>query len=128
MSIIEVPKEEKKISQVPVLKEFEDIFLENLPGLYLDREIKFIINLVTGITPISKAPYCMAPAELKELKEQLQDLLHKKFIRSTYSPWEALVLFVKKDNSMRLCIDYRELNKVTIKNKYPLPQIEDLFD
>ena len=128
-SVIEVPEKEIKISQVPVVQDFVDVFPEDLPGLPPDREIEFVIDLVPGTAPISKAPYRMAPAELKELKEQLQDLLDKKFIRPSHSPWGAPVLFVKKkDGSMRLCIDYRELNKVTIKNKYPLPRIEDLFD
>ncbi|KAA0041947.1 ty3-gypsy retrotransposon protein [Cucumis melo var. makuwa] len=93
------------------------------------REIEFAIELELGTVPISKAPYRMAPAELKELKVQLQELLDKGFIRPSVSPWGAPVLFVKKkDGSMRLCIDYRELNKVTVKNKYPLPRIDDLFD
>jgi hypothetical protein len=94
-----------------------------------DREIEFTIELMPGTQPIHKAPYRMAPTELKELKEQLQDLLDRGFIQPSVSPWGAPVLFVKKkDGSMRLCIDYRELNKVTIKNKYPLPRIDDLFD
>ena len=94
-----------------------------------DRDVKFVIDLLPGTTPISKAPYRIAPAEMKELKAQLQDLLDKGFIRLSVSPWRAPVLFVKKkDGSMRLCIDYRELNKVTIKNWYPLLQIDDLFD
>ena len=81
------------------------------------------------ISPISKAPYHMAPTELKELKEQLQELLDKGFIRPSASPWGAPVLFVKKkDRIMGLCIDYRELNRVTVRNKYPLPRIDDLFD
>ena len=93
------------------------------------REIDFTIDLVPGTAPISKAPYRMAPAEMGELKEQLQDLLDKGYIRPSASPWGAPVLFVKKkDGGLRLCIDYRELNKVTIKNKYPLPRINDLFD
>ena len=91
--------------------------------------MEFTIELVPGTAPISKAPYPMAPVELKELKEQLQDLLDKGFIKPSVSPWGAPVLFVKKkDGSMRVCIDYRELNKVTIKNKYPLPRIDNLFD
>ena len=82
----------------------------------------FSIELVPRTQPISKAPYRMAPAELKELKNQLEELTNQHFIRPSVSPWGAPVLFVKKkDGSMRLCIDYRELNKVTIKNKYPLP-------
>ena len=81
-----------------------------------------------GTTPISKAPYRMAPAELKELRVQLQDLLDKGFMRQSVLPWGALVLFVKKmDCSMCMCIDYRQLNQVTIKNKYPLPRIDELF-
>ena len=84
---------------------------------------------MSGTQPISKAPYRMAPIELKELKNQLQELLDKGFIRPSVSPWGAPVLFVKKkDGTMRMCIDYRELNKATIKNKYPLPRIDDLFD
>ena len=94
-----------------------------------NREIEFEIELVPGTSSISKAPYRMAPAELQELYKQLQELLEKGFIRPSHSPWGAPVLFVKKkDGSMRLCIDYRELNKVTIKNKYPLPRVDDLFD
>ena len=105
------------------------MFPEDLPGLPPDREVEFSVDLVPGTTPISKTPYRMAPVELKALKEQLQELLDKGFIRPSVSPWGAPVLFVKKkDGSLRLCIDYRELNKVTVKNKYPLPQIDDLFD
>ena len=93
---------------------------------YLDC---FEILLQSGTAPISIAPYRMAPAELKELKVQLQELLDKGFIRPSVSPWGAPVLFVKKkDGTMRLCINYRQLNKVTIRNKYPLPRIDDLFD
>ncbi|KAL5545187.1 hypothetical protein UlMin_008971 [Ulmus minor] len=103
--------------------------LAKLPGLPPDREIQFEIELLPGTAPISKAPYRMAPAELKELQAQLQDLLDKKFIRPSHSPWGAPVLFVKKkDGTLRMCIDYRELNKVTVKNRYPLPRIDDLFD
>ncbi|KAL5553968.1 hypothetical protein UlMin_041370 [Ulmus minor] len=118
-----------KPEDVHVVRNFLEVFPEDLPGLPPDREIEFEIELLPGTSPISKAPYRMAPAELKELKEQLQELLDKKFIRPSYSPWGAPVLFVKKkDGTLRMCIDYRELNKVTIKNKYPLPRIDDLFD
>ena len=114
-----------ELADVRVVCRFPDVFPEELPGLPPDREIE----LLPGTAPISKAPYRMAPAELKELKQQLQELLDKKFIRPSYSPWGAPVLFVKKkDGSMRMCIDYRELNKVMIKNKYPLSRIDDLFD
>ncbi|KAL5574406.1 hypothetical protein UlMin_024003 [Ulmus minor] len=118
-----------KHEDVHVVKNFLEVFPEDLPGLPPDREIEFEIELLLGTSPISKAPYWMAPAELKELKEQLQELLDKKFIRPSYSPWGAPVLLMKKkDGTLMMCIDYRELNKVTIKNKYPLPQIDDLFD
>ena len=93
------------------------------------REVDFEIETIPGAAPISIAPYRMAPSELKELKKQLEELLEKGFIRPSTSPWGAPVLFVKKkDGSMRLCIDYRQLNRVTVKNKYPLPRIDDLLD
>jgi hypothetical protein len=127
--IKELSHEEKKIEDIPVVQEFLDVFPEDLPGLSLDREIEFCIELTPGTTPISKAPYRMAPAELKELKTQLQELLDKGFICPSVSLWGAPVLFVKKkDGTIRMCIDYRELNKITIKNKYPLLHIKDLFD
>ena len=114
---------------VPVVNEFSDVFPEDLPGLPPEREVEFGIDVIPGTQPISIPPYRMAPAELRELKEQLKDLLEKGFIRPSISPWGAPVLFVrKKDGSLRMCIDYRQLNKVTIKNKYPLPRIDDLFD
>ncbi|XP_069154406.1 uncharacterized protein [Solanum lycopersicum] len=113
----------------PVVSEFSEVFPTDLPGLPPDRDIDFCIDVEPGTRPISIPPYRMAPAELKELKEQLQDLLSKGFIRPSVSPWGAPVLFVKKkDGSMRMCIDYRQLNKVTIRNKYPIPRIDDLFD
>jgi hypothetical protein len=94
-----------------------------------DRDIEFIIELQPGTAPISKRPYRMPPNELAELKIQLQDLLDKGFIRPNASPWGCPALFVKKkDNSLRLCVDYCPLNAVTIKNKYPLPRIDILFD
>ncbi|KAL5570682.1 hypothetical protein UlMin_020279 [Ulmus minor] len=117
------------VEDVPIVRDFVDVFPEELPGLPPDREIQFEIELLPGTAPISKAPYRMAPAELKELQAQLQDLLDKRFIRPSHSPWGAPVLFVKKkDGTLRMCIDYRELNKVTVKNRYPLPRIDDLFD
>nr|GEV53034.1 reverse transcriptase domain-containing protein [Tanacetum cinerariifolium] len=117
------------IHDQPIVSEFLDVFPDELPGIPLVREGEFNIELIPGAEPISKAPYRMAPIELKELKDQLQELLERGFIRLSVSPWGALVLFVKKkDGSMRLCIDYRELNKITIRNRYPLPRINDLFD
>nr|GEV76960.1 hypothetical protein [Tanacetum cinerariifolium] len=111
-------------------KSYDDhVFPDELPGIPPVREVEFNIDLILGSEPISKAPYRMAPIELKELKDQLQELLERGFIRPSVSPWGAPVLFVKKkDGSMRLCIDYRELNKITIRNRYPLPRIDDLFD
>ena len=117
------------LEDIPVVRDFPDVFPYDLLDLPLEMEVEFTIDLVLGTNPISKAPYRMAPIELKELKVQLQELLDKGFIRLIVSPWGAPVLFVKnKDGSMRLCIDYRELNKVTMRNKYPLPRIDDLFD
>jgi hypothetical protein len=111
-----------------VLKEFKDVFQEVL-GLSLKRDINFSINLMPGATPVSKAPYRMSTPELKELQLQLKELLKKGYIRLSVSPWGSPVLFVKKkDGTMRLCIDFRQLNKVTVKNKYPLPRTDDLFD
>ncbi|KAJ4717071.1 Retrotransposon protein, putative, Ty3-gypsy subclass [Melia azedarach] len=128
-SVIDIEKVEVNLQDVPVVSEFIDVFPEDLPGTPPDREIEFNIELVPRTTPISKTPYRMAPSELKELKKQLEELLEKGFIRPSVSPWGAPVLFVKKkDGTMRLCIDYRELNRVTVKNKYPLPRIDDLFD
>jgi hypothetical protein len=94
-----------------------------------DREVEFVIVLLPGTAPISKRPYMMSVEELKELKKQLIELQEVGYICSSSSPWGAMVLFVqKKDGSQRMCVDYRSLNDVTIKNKYPLPRIEDLFD
>ncbi|KAA0062248.1 DNA/RNA polymerases superfamily protein [Cucumis melo var. makuwa] len=127
--IVVVQREKVKPEDVPVVKEFLDVFPGDLSGLPPDREIEFTIELLPGTTPISQAPYRMAPSELKELKMQLQELVDKGYIRPSVSPWGAPVLFVKKkDGTFRLCIDYRQLNKVTIRNKYPLPRIDDLFD
>ena len=118
-----------RLEDVPVVRDFLDVFPDDLPGLPQEREIDFPIDLVPGTAPIYLPPYKMAPTELKELKTQLQELVDRELIRPSISPWGALVLFVtKKDDTWRLCIDYRQLNKVTIRNKYPLPLIDDLFD
>ncbi|XP_021747406.1 uncharacterized protein LOC110713258 [Chenopodium quinoa] len=129
-NVQEVESEEKKgIEGISVVEEFPDVFPDKILGMPPVRDVEFTIDLVPGTGPISKAPYRISPAELRELKTQLDDLLEKDYIRHSSSPWGAPVLFVKKkDGSMRLCIDYRELNKVTVKNKYPLPRIDDLFD
>ncbi|GJY51952.1 putative reverse transcriptase domain-containing protein [Tanacetum coccineum] len=121
--------EKKSVKDVSVVNEFPDVFLEDLSGIPPDRKFEFQIDLIPGVTPIAKTPYRLAPSEIKELMSQLQELVDKGFIRPSSSPWGALILFVKKkDGSMRMCIDYHELNKVTVKNVYPLPRIHDHFD
>ena len=112
-----------------LLESSPDVFLNDIIGLPPDREVEFTIDLIPGIEPISIPPYRMAPAELRELKAQLKELLSKGFIRPSISPWGAPVFFVKKKyGSLRLCIEYRKLNRVTICNYYPLPRIDELFD
>jgi hypothetical protein len=114
---------------IRTVSEYPDVFLEELPGMPPDREIEFVIKLVPGTAPIFKRPYRMVANQLVELKEQLQELLDKGYIRPSASPWGAPVIFVPmKDGTQRMCVDYRSLNEVTIKNKYPLPRIDDLFD
>ena len=118
-----------ELENILVVKDFPDVFPEELPGIPPVREVELSIEIFPGTAPTSRAPYRMAPTELKELKIQLQELLDKGFIRPSVSPWGAPVLFVKKkDGTLRMCIDYRQINKVTVKHKYPLLRIEDLFD
>nr|GFA22431.1 putative reverse transcriptase domain-containing protein [Tanacetum cinerariifolium] len=120
---------EKRVEDVPVICDFPEVFPEDLPGLSPPRRVEFHIDLIPGATPVARAPYRLAPSELNELSEQIKELSEKGFIRPTSSPWGAPVLFVKKKGgSFRMCIDYQELNKLTIKNKYPLPRINDLLD
>ena len=127
--ILDSKREQVNLETIPMIREFPDVFPKELPGVPPEREVDLFIEVVQGTTPISRAPYRMAPTELKELKTQLQELLDKGFIRPSVSPWGAPVLFVKKkDGTLRMCIDYRQINKVTVKNKYPFPRIEDLFD
>jgi hypothetical protein len=117
------------LTSIPVVREFRDVFPEELPRLPPVREIEVSIETIPGVSPIAQSPYRMTPMKLAELKVQLQKLLDKGFIQPSNSPWEAPVLFVKKkDGTLCLCIDYRQLNKVTVKNRYPLSQIDDLFD
>jgi hypothetical protein len=119
----------KNLEDILVVYEYPNVFSIDYSRLPPQREVEFRIECVPGTNLISKALYRMASSELKEIKEQLQELLDKGFIRPSTSPWGELELFVKKkDGSMRMCIDYRELNKVTIKNRYLLPRIDDLLD
>ncbi|GJU69346.1 putative reverse transcriptase domain-containing protein [Tanacetum coccineum] len=121
--------EKKRLEDVPIVRDFPDVFPEDLPGLPPTRQVEFQIDLIPGAAPVARAPYRLAPSEMKELSEQLKELSDKGFIRPSSSPWGAPVLFVKKkDESFRMCIDYQELNKLTVKNRYPLPRIDDLFD
>ncbi|GJX46455.1 retrotransposon protein, putative, ty3-gypsy subclass [Tanacetum coccineum] len=121
--------EEKRLEDVPTVRDFPEVFPEDLPGLPPTRQVEFQIDLVPGAAPVARAPYRLAPSEMEELSTQLQELSDKGIIRPSSSPWGALVLFVKnKDGSFRMCIDYRELNKLTVKNRYPLLRIDDLFD
>ncbi|GJW34214.1 putative reverse transcriptase domain-containing protein [Tanacetum coccineum] len=117
--------EEKRLEDVPTIRDFP----EDLPGLPPTRQVEFQIDLVPGVAPVAQAPYRLAPSKLQELSTQLQELSDKGFIRPSSSPWGAPVLFVKKkDGSFWMCIDYHELNKLTVKNRYPLLRIDDLFD
>jgi hypothetical protein len=117
------------LEDIKVVQGYPDVFPEELSGMPADHDIEFLIELLPGAPPISKRPYRMHVNELVELKKQIAELQAKGFIRPSSSPWGALVLFVeKKDGTQRMCVDYRSLNEVTIKNKYPLPRIEDLFD
>ncbi|GKD65271.1 hypothetical protein Tco_1307379 [Tanacetum coccineum] len=121
--------EGKRLEDVPIVRDFPEVFHEDLSGIPPARQVEFQIDLVPGAAPIARAPYRLVPSEMKELAEQLQELSDKGFIRPSSSPWGASFLFVKKkDGSFRMCIDYRELNKLTVKNRYPLPRIDDLFD
>ncbi|GJR38574.1 putative reverse transcriptase domain-containing protein [Tanacetum coccineum] len=121
--------DEKRLEDIPVVREFPEVFPEDLPGLPPVRQVEFQIDLIPGATPVARAPYRLAPSEMQELSNQLQELADRGFIRPSTSPWGAPILFVKKkDGSFRMCIDYRELNKLTVKNRYPLPRIDDLFD
>ncbi|GKD09328.1 putative reverse transcriptase domain-containing protein, partial [Tanacetum coccineum] len=121
--------EEKRLKYVSTVRDFPKVFLEDFPGLLPTRQVKFQIDLVPGAVPVARAPYRLAPSKLQELSTQRQELSDKGFIRPSSSPWGSPVLFFKKkDRSFWMCIDYRELNKLTVKNRYPLLRIDDLFD
>ncbi|GJW33627.1 putative nucleotidyltransferase, ribonuclease H [Tanacetum coccineum] len=129
IQVMEKKADEKRLEDISVVKEFPDVFPEDLPGIPPVRQVEFQIDLIPGAAPVARTPYRLAPSEMQELSNQLQELTDRGFIRPSTSPWGAPVLFVKKkDGSFRMCIDYRELNKLTIKNCYPLPRIDDLFD
>ncbi|GJV64212.1 putative reverse transcriptase domain-containing protein [Tanacetum coccineum] len=120
---------EPTLSDIPIVRDFEDVFPDDLSGLLPQQQVEFLIDFIPGAMPVAKLPYRLAPLEMQELSKQLQELQDKGFIRPSHSPWGAPVLFVKKkDGSFPMCVDYRELNKLTIKNHYPLPRIDDLFD
>jgi hypothetical protein len=122
-------KEPYSLEIIKVVLEFPDVFLGDLPGMPIERKVEFAIELLPGTAPISKRAYIVSRSELVELKKQIDELSEKGYIRPSTSPWAAPVLFMeKKDGTRRMCIDYRALNEVTIKNKYPLPRMEDLFD
>nr|GEY84198.1 putative reverse transcriptase domain-containing protein [Tanacetum cinerariifolium] len=120
---------EKRLEDVPIVQDFPEVFLEDLSGIPPTHQVEFQIDLVPGAAPVTRAPYRLAPSKMKEMLDQLKELSDKGFIRPSSLPWGAPILFVKKkDGSFRMCIDYRELNKLTVKNRYPLPRIDDLFD
>nr|GEU65383.1 hypothetical protein [Tanacetum cinerariifolium] len=119
----------EQLQDVLVIRNFPEVFPDDLPGLPLPRQVEFKIELIPGVAPVARTPYRLAPSELKEFSDQLKELSKKGFIRPSSSPWGAPVLFVKKkDEPFRMCIDYQELNKLTVKNRYPLSRIDDLFD
>ncbi|GJZ37013.1 putative reverse transcriptase domain-containing protein [Tanacetum coccineum] len=125
----ETEASEKRIVDVHVVRDFSEVFPKDLPGLPLTRQVEFHIELIPGAAPVARTPYRLALVEMKELAEQLKELSDKGFIRPSSSMWGAPIMFVKKkDGSFRMCIDYRELNKLTVKNRYPLPRIDDIFD
>ena len=127
--MVETGKEGTLVDEIPIVREFLDVFPNDIAGNPPNREVEFTIDLILEIEPISIPPYRMDSIELREFKAQLEELLSKGFIRPSISPWGALVLFLKnKDGSLRLCIDYKQLDRVTILNQYPLPRIDELFD
>nr|GEX45635.1 putative reverse transcriptase domain-containing protein [Tanacetum cinerariifolium] len=127
--VTEAEPAKKQLQDVPVICNFPEVFPDDLTGLPPPRQVEFKIDLIPGAAPVARAPYRLAPSELKELSDQFKELSEKGFIRPSSSPWGAPVLFVKKkDRSFRMCIDYRELNKLTVKNRYPFSRIDDLFD
>jgi len=128
-NVVKIEGAKSSLEDIPVVREFPDVFSEEILGMPPLMQVEVCINLTPRATPISKSHYRMAQVELKKLMTQLDKQLEKGYIQPSTSPWGAPVLFVKKkDGTLRLCIDYRELNKITVKNRYPLPRIDDLFD
>ena len=126
--ILDSKRGQVDVETIPIVREFPDVFPKELQGIPFNREVDLSIEILSGTAPVSTATYRMAPAKLKEFKVQLQELLDKGFVRPSVSPWGAPVLFVKKKyGTLRMCIDYWQINKLTVKNKYPLPRIKDLF-
>ncbi|GKB66829.1 putative reverse transcriptase domain-containing protein [Tanacetum coccineum] len=126
---VEDKLKEKRLEDVPIVRDVPEVFPEDLSAIPPTRQVEFQIDLIHGVAPVAQAPYRLASSKMKELSDQLQELSDKGFIRPSSSPWGAPILFVKKkDGSFRMCIDYWELNKLTMKNRYPLPRIDDLFD
>ncbi|GKF41742.1 putative reverse transcriptase domain-containing protein [Tanacetum coccineum] len=126
---MENKSDEKRLEDILVVRESPEVFPEDLPSLPPVRQVEFQIKLIPRTTPVAGAPYRLAPSRMQELSNQLQELSDRGFIRPSTLPWGALVLFIKKkDGSFRMCIDYRKLNKLTVKNRYPLPRIDDVFD
>ncbi|GKE18448.1 hypothetical protein Tco_1426025 [Tanacetum coccineum] len=129
MKETENKSKEKRLENVPIVRDFPKVFPEDLTGIPPPRQVEFRIDLVPGATPVERAPYRLASSEMKELSKRLKELSDKGFIRPSFSPWGAPVLFVKKkDGSFRMCIECLELNKLTVKNRYPLLRINDLFN
>ena len=129
VNVIDTKKEDPSLSDILTVSGYPDVFPEEFPGFPPQREIEFALDVFQGATPTSITSYRMAPLELKELKLQLQELLEKGFIRPSISPWGAPLLFVKKkDGTLWLCVDYRQMNKMTVKNKYLLLRIDDVFE
>ncbi|GJZ93459.1 putative nucleotidyltransferase, ribonuclease H, partial [Tanacetum coccineum] len=127
--VMKKKSDEKRLEDIPVVREFLEVFPEDIPDLPPVRQVEFQIDLIPGVTPVARAPYRLASSEMQELSDQLQELADRGFIRPSTSPWGSPVLFVKKkDGSFRMCFDYRELNKLIVRNRYPLPMIDDLFD
>ncbi|GKE73398.1 putative reverse transcriptase domain-containing protein, partial [Tanacetum coccineum] len=125
----EEKSEKKRLEDVPIVRDFSEVFPEDLLGIPPTRQVEFQIDLVSSAAPVARSPHRLAPSKMQESSNQLQEISNKGFIRPSLSPWGAPVLFVKKkDGSFRMCIDYRELNKLTVKNRYSIPRIDDLLE